>query len=233
MMLPMRLSPQLITTSPSSAGLCSTSHCQVDSITGTCLALGGPVEEVAVVGQLLLEPRLAPGGVAQPLEPGGPPVGAVHRGERVDAAPPHALLLLGRGLDDPALHGVGDVVRGDEALDVVHGEERHAEVLRVLLVPPEAGEGDRRAAVGQGADGPVLGGELGVEEEQVLGRCDPDDQALLLARRRRGCGRGSSRWRTRWSRGPARRRPRSPTRRPTWSPASARGWRPPVRDHAD
>ena len=35
MMFPMRLSPQLITTSPSSAGLWSTSHCQVDSITGT------------------------------------------------------------------------------------------------------------------------------------------------------------------------------------------------------
>ena len=153
---------------------------------GDLLALGGPVEEVPVIGHLLLEPRPAPGGVAEPLEPGGPPVGAVHRGERVDAAPPHALLLLGRGLDDPALHGVGDVVRGDQALDVVHGEEGHAEVLGVLLVPPEPGERDRRASVGQGAHGPVLGGELGVEEEQVLGRRHPDDQAPLLAAGRAG-----------------------------------------------
>ena len=129
----------------------------------------------------MLQARPAPVGHAQPLEPGGPPVGAVHRGQRVDAAPPHALLLLGRGLDDPALHGVRDVVRGDQALDVVHGEEGHAEVLGILLVPSEAGERDRRAPVGQGAHGPVLGGELGVEEEQVLGRRDPDDEALLLA----------------------------------------------------
>ena len=39
-------------------------------------------------------------------------------------------------------------------------------------------------------------------------------------RRRRGCGTGSSRWRTRWSRAPGRRRPRARCRRPTWSPAS-------------
>ena len=51
----------------------------------------------------------------------------------------------------------------------------------ILLVPAERGERDRRAAVGQGAHGPVLGGELGVEEEQVLGRRHPDDQALLFA----------------------------------------------------
>ena len=35
MMLPIRLSPQLMTTSPSSGGWWSTSHRQVDSITGT------------------------------------------------------------------------------------------------------------------------------------------------------------------------------------------------------
>ena len=39
MMLPMRLSPQLMTTSPSSAGWWSTSHCQVDSMTGTVTPL--------------------------------------------------------------------------------------------------------------------------------------------------------------------------------------------------
>ena len=64
---------------------------------------------------------------------------------------------------------------------MVHGEEGHAEVLRILLVPSEAGEGHPRAAVGESAHGPVLRGELGVEEEQVLGRCHPDHQALLLA----------------------------------------------------
>ncbi len=64
---------------------------------------------------------------------------------------------------------------------MVHGEEGHAEVLRILLVPSEAGEGDPRAAVGQSAHGPVLRGELGIEEEQVLGRGHPDDQAPLLA----------------------------------------------------
>ncbi len=138
MMLPMRLSPQLITTSPSSAGWCVDQPLPGRLDHRDRLALGGPVEEVPVVGQLLLEPRPAAGGVTEPLEPGGPPVGAVHRGERVDAAPPHALLLLGRGLDHPALHGVRDVVRGDEALDVVHGEEGHAEVPRG---PPRTSRG--------------------------------------------------------------------------------------------
>ena len=141
--------------------------------------LGGPVEEVPVVGHLLLNARPAPRRLAQPVEVEGPPVGAVHRRQRVDAAPPHPLLLLGRGLNDPALHRVGDVVRRDQALDVVHGEERHAEVPGVVLVPPEAGEGHRRPAVGQGAHGPVLGRELGVEEEQVLGRRHPHDEPLL------------------------------------------------------
>ena len=126
-------------------------------------------------------PGLPRAGLSSQSEAEGPPVGAVHRGQRVDPAPPHALLLLGRGLDHPALHGVGDVVGRDQALDVVHGEEGHAEVLRVLLVVAQRGQRHRRAAVGQGLHDPVLGRELGVQEEEVLGRGHPDHQAALLA----------------------------------------------------
>ena len=126
-------------------------------------------------------PGLAPGRHVEPVQTGGAPVGLVHRGQGVDPAPPQALLLLGRGLDHPALHGVGDVVRRHQSLDVLHGEEGHAQVLRVRLEVAQRGQRDRRPAVGQRLHDPVLGGELRVQEEEVLGRGDPDDQAALLA----------------------------------------------------
>ena len=69
---------------------------------------------------------------------------------------------------------------------MVHGEEGHAEVPGVLLVPAESGKGNGRAPVRQGAHGPVLGGELGVHEEQVLGRCHAHHQASLSAVRGAG-----------------------------------------------
>jgi hypothetical protein len=62
---------------------------------------------------------------------------------------------------------------------MVHGEERHAKVPRVLLVPPQLGEGDAGLALGQGPHDAVLRGEVGVEEEEMLGGRHAHDQSLL------------------------------------------------------
>jgi hypothetical protein len=69
---------------------------------------------------------------------------------------------------------------------VVHGEEGHAEVLAILLVPAQVGEGHRRPTVGQCAHHPVLRRELGVQEQKVLGRRHADDQAALVPTGRTG-----------------------------------------------
>ena len=186
MMLPMRLSPppehdlallvRLVLHEPVPRGL---DHRDPQ-------ALGRPVQEVPVVRHLLLHPRPTPRRVAEPVEPEGTPVGPLDGGQRLDPAPPHPRLLLRCCLDHPALEGVGDVVRRHLPLDVVHGEERHAQELRVVLVDAEARERNRRPAVGQGAHDPVLGGELGIEEEEVLGRRHPHHQAPLVATGRAG-----------------------------------------------
>ena len=64
---------------------------------------------------------------------------------------------------------------------MLHGEEGHAEPFGAFLEPAESGEWDRRAGIGQALHHLVLDVEVGVEEQEVLRRVDPEDQAVLLA----------------------------------------------------
>ena len=139
---------------------------------------GRPVEEAAVVGHVPVEPGLAVRRVSQELEPEGSPVEGVDGGQRLDARPPQGLLLPGRRLEEPALHRVGQVVRRDAALDVVHHEEGHAEHRRVLLVPAQVGHRHGGLAL-EVLEDLVLEREVRIEEQGVLGGVDPHHESVV------------------------------------------------------
>jgi hypothetical protein len=62
---------------------------------------------------------------------------------------------------------------------MVHGEEGHPEILRILLEPSERREGNVLVGGGDGLHHAVLRGEVGVQKELVLGGGHPDDQPAL------------------------------------------------------
>ena len=118
---------------------------------------GGPLVPPTRLGETAREQGVA--GRIRNEEGEGPLVvrDRVQPGQHLDRPVLQALLLLGRGVEEPVVpEVVGQHVRGHDPLDPVHQEERRADHPTCRLEPPHSGDRD----VGELADEPhhvVLG----------------------------------------------------------------------------
>ena len=139
-----------------------------------------PLVEFTVIVQLLVESAGPSGRPVQERKADRLGVHPMDSGHGLQPAPPQ-LLLRGRpGLLQPSGDGVWRRVRWNTALDLLHCDERTAQVRRVGFVVKDPGHGDL-GLVPECVQETILLFKARLQEHRVTGGAYPEGEALALS----------------------------------------------------